>query len=295
MLPHKASSWQLSLVLIGTLLAVCALGVARSSGLKPGMLAPSAILALLLWLWHMHLRRSGCPWAVSVAPVFLAAWELSLRIGRAGTGSLLAGGVFVYLVIWIFCAYEREPGLQPLATLALLISAGILATPTIAIACAVLGISFFVRNHRTADSGPLGFGLLLFTPLALCVAAVAMLAFLRAESLGAGSLAATVRLVAHTGIRQVVSATVSTLTAMIRELLFPLAVLALRIGNRRAGAADLAFALVVLIAMLLGSAQWIGSDAQSIQVIGVGGAAALLTNAFSRQWPLTAPRFQPAC
>jgi hypothetical protein len=142
--------------------------------------------------------------------------------------------------------------------------------------------------------GSLGFALLLFTPLMLCVAAIVLLAFLRAESLFARPLSATMHLVSHTGMRQIMSQTASDLVGMTRELLFPLAVLALRIGTRRAGAPDLALALVVLIVMALHSTQWVSSDALSIPVISLGGAAALLTHAYSSKSRATASAPQPA-
>ena len=280
-LPLRGNSWGWQAGVGALLLATCAAGAWRAPAHGSAVISVVAMLTLLVWLWHAHLQKAGCPRMVGLAAAVLAAWELSYRVVPGGSGGLLAGGVFVYLVIWTFCAYEREPGLQPLATLAILISAGILATPTIAIACAVLGIGFFVRNRRRGIGGSLGFALLLFTPLMLCVGAIVLLAFLRAETLFARPLSATVQMVSHTGVRQLAAQTAADLLSMIKELLFPLAVLALRVGTRRAGAPDLALALVVLVVAALHATQWVPSDAVSIPVVSLGGAAALLTQAYS--------------
>jgi hypothetical protein len=278
--PLRHSSWRKQILISILLLTACAASAWHASAVSSGSLPLIAVVALLDLAWCMHLCKAGCPEPVAVLASLLMSWELSRLVVPQSNGTLLAGGVFVYLVIWIFCAYEREPGLQPLATLAVLISAGILATPTIAIACAVLGIGFFVRNRRAGIGGSLGFALLLFTPLMLCLVALSILAFLRAEALFARPLAETLRMISNVGVRRVAAQSGINLLNMAKGLLFQLVVTAVRIGTRREGAPDVALVLVVLVVAVLHATRWMATDAVSIPIVSLTGAAALLTQSF---------------
>src|SRR5260370_27364977 len=122
----------------------------------------TAALCLLFSLWIFHLECAGVHRALSFAALTLLSAQVHFAPHSLYDAAVLGEGLFVYLVVWVLASYHRQPGLQATATAALLLSAGILAKPPIAISCAVLSLAFFLA-HMRSTAHPVGFGLLLFT------------------------------------------------------------------------------------------------------------------------------------
>ncbi|HYL38601.1 MAG TPA: hypothetical protein VEV17_21975 [Bryobacteraceae bacterium] len=254
------------------MLALCVAG-ARQQALETGAILKIAALFCFFWLWHQQLTRSGSPWPLSLAAVSITAFEASLRIDQIPGALYLTGGVLAYITVWMFTTYRRQPGLQPLATMALVICAALLANPTVAIGCFALALSLFVFNPHPAVGGRLGFAFLLFTPVTLCVSAAVMLGFLVTGNVMAYPLSAPPIL--HSAARPMLDAAL-----LANELLIPIAILASRIAAGRAGSSDLALVLIVFIAAA--STRWFPGycDVSGVWLLSLGGSAFLLTNAF---------------
>jgi hypothetical protein len=176
----------------------------------------------------------------------------------------------------MFTAYRRQPGLQPVATMALVICAAALANPTVGIGCATLALASFALNPHQAVGGRFGFALLLFTPATLCVLATVALGFLGMGTLMAYPLAAQPT--------SFPAAPPSLDTAVLaRQFLISIVILGIRIATRRTGASDLALLLMMFAAV--GATQLLPTycDLSGVWLMSLGGAAFLLTNAFDWQ------------
>ena len=264
------------------LLSLCVVGAQYRSQLDTNVIPRIAVLFCFFWLWRMHLTRNGFPWHWAMTPVLIAAWETSTRIGEIGSLVRVSGCLFAYLTVWMFTAYRRQPGLQPVATMALVICAAALANPTVGIGCAALALASFALNPHQAVGGRFGFALLLFTPATLCVLATVALGFL-----GMGTLMAYPLAEQQIAFRAAPSRLDAAILA--RQFAVPIAILSLRVAARRAGASDLALLLMMFAA--LGATQLLPAycDLSGVWLMSLGGAAFLLTNAFDWQDSANAP------
>jgi hypothetical protein len=225
-------------------------------------------LCVLLSLWHVHLERSGVSRAVSLAALALLAWQIHSAPHSLYDSAALGGGLFVYLTVWVLAAYDRQPGLQSLAGAALLLSAGVLAKPAIAISCAILSLALFAAHVRST-ANRLGFGLLLFTPALLCSLGVLAFGLMTAGTLRANPF------FPH------VSAGAADNAHIWRYLFFlPVAAVAFRAIRRRFRGPDLAYLAMLAMGSVICLTRW-PQDALSLEdlfFIAAGGAAALLAN-----------------
>ncbi len=137
-----------------------------------------AVLACsAFWNWHLRWGSLPAGWAAVYCALFCSQMILFIaRFQASPMASLKAigSGNFVYLLFWTFGLQEREPGLRPLATFALMMSVGVLAMPAVVIGGVLLSLAFFL-NQRKTTLGALNLFLLLFTPALLCVVSLAFL------------------------------------------------------------------------------------------------------------------------
>ncbi len=265
-------------IAIGGVLGLAAVGHSLDSAAH---IRFAAALCASLTLWHLHLERSSVGRAVSWAAMALLAWQVHSAPHSLYDSAALGGGLFVYLTVWVLAAYDRQPGLQSLAGAALLLSAGVLAKPAIAISCAVLSLALFLAHVRS-NSNRFGFGLLLFTPALLC--SMGALAF---GLVSAGTLRASPPFFPH------LSPGAPGNTHIWRYLFFvPLAVIAFRLIRRRFRGPDLAYLAMLAMGSVICRAQWPQGalGLEDLFFIAAGGAAALLAStgdpAVGRQVPV---------
>lgn len=249
-------------------------------------------------LLSLHLETKSYPWYWRYPVVGLLGCNMLLpilehpSIPAPAWFAALGSGLFIYCMLWISAVYVSEPGLQPLATLALLLSIGILAKPAMAIACALLSILFFFHTRRSFG-GITGYVFLLFTPAILCA-----LAYFTLNLLITGSPQGDV---AHPGI---VSATVWTerfswqlLSYEYSVILFPLGVLLARFFESKAGASDISYLMLLAFLTTAGVAYWMpqAMSAFDIRMIVYAGAACLLALAPPQKIPCRILVFVSAC
>ena len=249
---------------IGAILGLAAAGPSLDSAAHFRF---AVALSVLLALWCLHLEWSGVNRVVSAAALVLFAWQLHSAPRSLHDSAALGGGLFVYLVVWVFASYDRQPGLQAMANAALLLSAGIQAKPAVAISCAVLSLVLFLAHVRS-EAHPLGLGLLLFTPALLCGLAVFGFGFLNANTLVAAPalLHAAAAGPDHTHIWRYL-------------FFFPLAVIAFRLIRRRFGGPDLAYLAMLATGCAICRTEWPPGalSLEDLFFIAAGGAAALLS------------------
>lgn len=225
-------------------------------------------------------------WNVAAHVVALAAWACHLRVlavprlwvlaAVIGLGALLGSGpaagldltalgesIFLYVLLSLFAAYDRQPGLQAIAAVALLMSAGILTKPPVAISCVLAGLTFFWQHRRKTQSGAFGFALLMFTPMTLCLLSAGLLAFLTGSPLSAS--------IRDTPVLS------QTAPAGRLWLIFPAGVILWRMAARRTAAPDIAFVLLLAAGATLSFFPWMPWPLQEIDLfyLAIGGAAAL--------------------
>jgi hypothetical protein len=145
------------------------LGWFAAAPLGPSLASCSwgTVVAVLMILWHFHMRGARVPRVTAVAAMAVLALELRLFAGEFRLFTTMWAAVFVYLMVWTLAADKGETDLQCVAAAALLLSIGVLTTPLVALTSAALSCVFLlVRIRPRAEA--VGFGLLLFTPAALC-------------------------------------------------------------------------------------------------------------------------------
>jgi hypothetical protein len=239
-----------------------------------------------LWLWHFHMQSSGIPRIIRLTALVTVAAQIWLQTPVLNNLGEIGSGLFVYLVIWVFVEYHRDPGLQALASTALLISVGVIAKPAVAIACAVLSGAFFaIYGRRLAGGNRLGFGLLLFTPAFLCLLTILVLQFVNSSALMAGTLTDSAQAMLHTDLGVTLKRFLGESGAAsgvfgLQALMFPLAVITWRLAKHEVGGPDLAYATMVIVTVTIGFADWMPAALTSVDVffICIGGAASLLAN-----------------
>ena len=290
-------------------------GVACPPGFDGGELAWFALVALVPLAWTF-LHRQPCTWAaflsVIVHAVPLTFWAVRLRYSGQGLcwasvtlfglasafatnpsgrldNSALGEAVFLFLLLSLFSAYDRQPGLQALAGAALLLSAGMLTKPPIAISCLLVSLAFFTIHWRRTESGSLSFALLMFTPATLCAASAGLITFLTRGALSAPVLAPTGSLF-QSGLSsplypQLLSAHLSSGLAM-QWLAFPATVVLYRLSISRTAACDVAFGFMLAAAAMLSLFPHMPQPLHRIDLfyLALGGAAALLVQSPPRRY-----------
>jgi hypothetical protein len=104
----------------------------------------------------------------------MALFILLFQTSPSASLEAIGSGNFVYFLFWTFALQEREPGLRPLATFALMMSIGVLAMPAVVVGGVLLSLVFFLDQRKT-PLGLVNLFLLLFTPVLLCVISFAFL------------------------------------------------------------------------------------------------------------------------
>jgi hypothetical protein len=264
-------------VLVLAILVPAASVVATRSGASTERCLLAALSSTLLAAWAMRLVNTLVPlWGAAALAELLGLSPL-IQISPTLTLRGLGGAVFVYLVLWVFATYEREPGLQPVATAALIMAAGVLCQPALALACLLLSITFFLLNWRRRLGRSMHFALLLFTPTFLFFTAAVGLAMLTNGRLMASPLASFSReqwtvwhMAGWSGLVHFAST---------GPLLFPAAILAMRVAGRRCGSTDLAYCLLIAMVAGLALVGWIRNPytVSEVCLMTTAGAAALLT------------------
>ncbi len=276
--PRNRDRWSMLLATAPSVALLIVFGMSLGAPSEFTVFNLARILAFVgaLWLWDIHLVRGGFPRPLSFLLVVSFACLLTVHCRLFEDLAGLAAAIFVYLTLWVFSTYEREPGLQPLATAALLISTGGFAKPVLAVACVLLSGVFFVFNRKLPESGLFGFALLLFTPAALCMGTVLLVTLLTGGSLAADPLAHSGALAISTG-SSVTGGHARDYTRL-GFFIFPAAVLLSRLFSRRFGSVDLAFTLTLVLVATIGRAAWMPQPLQPSEVlfIALGGTAALL-------------------
>ena len=237
-----------------------------------------AVLCVALALWHIHLSKTAVPRWLPLAAVAVLSAQLLLVPAAFTDLAALSGGIFVYLLIWVLAEYDRQPALQGVAPAALLLSGGVLAKPPIALSCIVLSLAFFLMHIRSA-ANPAGFGLLLFTPAALCAAGTLVFAFLNASSL-----------FAQPSVAPPIAPDVVPGFDWGFLFLFPAAVIAFRAFRRCLCGADLAFLAMCALGAMICRGQWMKGalGIADLFFLAAGGAAALVSTSGCRK-PGTGP------
>ena len=205
-------------------------------------------------LWWMHLEFAGLRrvWGMAAASILLlllaGPWLRETESFRAWLGTL-GCGLFVYAMIWVYARHEREPGLQPLATAALVLSIGMVAKPAVVAGCACLSLAVFIDERRHVGGWWRSL-LLLLTPVLLCTGLLGIL-----NSLWAGGLANQIW---DASVPQV-GARIWSLTGLAGQahlLCFPLTLLASQLLEGRARKTSLAYLFLIVFTGVVGTAAW---------------------------------------
>lgn len=237
-------------------------------------------------LWWAHLEVAGLHrlWGMGAASMLLL-FVAGPWLGEAGDLrawlSMLGCGLFVYAMVWIYASHEREPGLQPLATSALVLSIGVLAKPAVVAGCACLSMAVFIDERRHVG-GWWRSTLLILTPVFLCAGLLGVL-----NTLWAGGL---VQLIWGTSVPQ--SAEGSrfwSMAAFAREaqiLFFPVGILGSQLLEGRTRKTALAYLFLIAFAATIGTASWMPHrlTVEDLSMIVLAGACSLLALDPPRHW-----------
>ena len=229
-------------------------------------------------LWHRHLLAEGMGhlWSLLFAGLLAGGCVLSVQYTNYTLPEWLQAlgcGLFIYAILWAFNLYECEGGLQAIASVALVLSIGLLAKPALLILCVLLCLILFFKERGFAG----GFGnllLLLFTPLLLCFFSLIVLSFLyNGGSAGLWWIPAPSATIAH--------AQLSSSLQELWPLLFGSATLLGRELAGKAGRADLVYLSVLIVLLDLWLVPWIPVQLSllDLSVISTCGAACLLATA----------------
>jgi len=236
--------------------------------------------------WGLHLQLGLLPpvWSALLAVLLFCQFLLPILHATAITPTLwvsaLGCGVFVYCMLWVCSMYEREHGLRPFATSALLLSIGILAKPAVAVSCAILALVFFLDRRRTFG-GMLGSALLLFTPALLSGSSLLLLQYLSYGSVAFSGIVAFHEIVTK-GVGQ---ASLASLLQASSGLCLSFTVLLSHLLERKLGVSDLAYFFLLLFLTTAGVAHWMPDALSPIDIsfITCAGAACLVALAPPRK------------
>jgi hypothetical protein len=233
----------------------------------------------------MHLEMAGLRrgWGMGAASLLLlllaGPWLRETENLRSWLGAL-GCGLFVYAMIWVYAAHEREPGLQPLATAALVLSIGVMAKPAVVAGCVSLSLVLFIDQRRHVGGWWRSL-LLLLTPVFLCAGLLAIL-----NSLWAGGLT---NLMWDARVPGGMGATLWSFTGFAGEahlLCVPLALLVSELLEGKARRTVLAYLFLIMFVGAIGTAAWMPyplSLADLTMVVVAGGCALLALNP-PRHW-----------
>jgi len=239
--------------------------------------APFSIALALGALWCFHLRTSGLSacWSALFAGSLFGLWRsqcAAFSSANWGTWcSSLGCGVFVYAMLCVLSAYGRERGLQPLATIALILAIGVVARPPVIVGCILVSLMIFI-DERLRTAGLLSSLLLLFTPVGLCGV---FLGIMNHFSPGGFSLAEWNWNLAESTF-DIHAA--ELLHVGSGTLLFLLVVLGVRFLEKKAGTPDLALVILYLFLGLVGTMRGIPGrlSVDDLRLILTCGGCALL-------------------
>jgi hypothetical protein len=161
--------------------------------------------------------------------------------------------VFVYVMLWVSDVHEVEPGLRPLATIALLLSIGVLTKPAVAISCLLLSLVTFIGGRRRFG-GLVSYCLLLFTPAALCLLMLLTLNMLAPGTLHGAIPNITILHISEGHCSRPLD--FSVLSSESTVLCFALAVLLARLVGRKSNILDFGFFVILVFLTTAGMAQW---------------------------------------
>jgi hypothetical protein len=253
------------LMFLSTAGVACAISLRRESAADLAVLSAAAHVTALA-LWACHLRWSGLGPALVIATLLGLGMHFNAGPAARLNGGALGEAVFLYVLLSLFAAYERQPGLQAIAAAALLMSAGILTKPPVAISCVLVGLTFFWQHRRQTHTGAFCFALLIFTPMTLCIFSAGILSFLTGSPLAAyGPVQTSAPVAPQTG------------SAGLNWLFFPLAVVLWRLVSGRVAASDIAFGLLMAAGTILSLFPWMPQPLRQTDLfyLATGGAAAL--------------------
>jgi hypothetical protein len=243
----------------------------------------AAVAVSSLWWEHLEVAGLRRVWGMAAATTLLLLlarpWLQPEQDLRSWIGTL-GCGLFVYAMIWIYAAHEREPGLQPLATAALVLSIGILAKPAVVAGCACLSLGVFLGERRHVG-GWWRSTLLLLTPVFLCAALLGLL-----NHLWAGGLESAIWGVTAPQLVSERLWTVSGLGGLAQVLWFPLGVLGGQVLEGRTRKTALAYLFLIVFMGAMGTASWMPHrlTAEDLTIIIVAGACSLLALDPPRHW-----------
>ncbi len=268
--------WQIA-ALLTCLFLFCALPWLHGRvGTWLGPATTAFIMLLACVCWTLHLRRGGLPhvWTWLFASLLAGQWIATLLHQSTPVSvrwlSSLGCGVFVYAMLWVFATHERDPGLRSLATVALLLSIGVLAKPAVLIACALLTLCFFLEEGRSVG-GFVASVLLLLTPVLLCALTLITLNALIADSF------AHIEWLGPTTI----DPSLLPMPSQVHKLpaaWFGLSVVLSRLFARKGRLSDLAYVALTTFVATAGVAHWMPDRISTLDLSMViaGGAAILL-------------------
>ncbi len=112
-LPENHPWWPIlgGALLFLALLGVLAFGLNLPKDLTLLVSVGIIAYASVLWLWNGQLGRAGLPRVWCVLLVLSLAGLLSTRAPNLGDFGGLSGAIFVYVMLWVFASYQREPKL----------------------------------------------------------------------------------------------------------------------------------------------------------------------------------------
>jgi hypothetical protein len=242
-----------------------------------------SLTVFLVAAWCVHMYHSGrsslCTLVAASLLLVQLAWPWLHGEGRESLAfGQLGSGLFVYAMIWVYAAHEREPGLQPLATAALMLSIGIVAKPAVLAACACLSIVLFLDERRRVGGWWRSF-LLLLTPLLLCAVLLGVL-----NALWSGGLTSLVWGPALAYRQEAWYP--GLLIGISPALCFAGGVLLSRIFENRAGRTDLAYIFLLGVVAAVGTQPWMphALSMYDVSAIVLAGACSLLAMTPPTHW-----------
>lgn len=266
----------------GSALLILAVMAGISPYIETGLYSAAAAVlssAAACILLSLHLETRSYPWywrsplIVLFGCNILIPFAVHLNIPSVAWFGALGSGLFVYCMLWVASVYANKPGLQPLATLALLLSIGILAKPAVAISCALLCALLFAYARRNWG-GVTNSVLLLFTPAILC-----MLAYFLLNLLVTGfpqTDAAHSEVIPATGWMKRFDW--HPLFQIYPMIWFPIGVLLARAIERKTDICDASYLMMLAFLSTVGIAYWMPESlsALDIQLVVYAGAFCLL-------------------
>ena len=268
----------LFLLTLAALFLTCSYG--WSDNLAKALVVLSLGISGFLWFWHLRAGSLSGYWSCPLAALLICQLALPILYAPVFPAAAWFGaigcGLFVYALLWVSAMHEGDPGLRPLATIALLLSIGVLAKPAVAISCALLSILFLFRS-RGRFGGFANSILLLITPAMRCALAFLTVNFLVARDTHGAIFQSTLSY-------PVQSEGTIGLDLLSREapfLWFPIAVLLSRLFERKTGMVDCSYFMLVSFLSTVGMAHWMPSalTPMDIHMIVYAGAACLLAMA----------------